>query len=56
VVTRFVTYRVPVPPFAAAYMEAVLAQPDVVEWIELAQDEPWVIEEYEPDKEPADAD
>ena len=56
VVTRFVTYRVPVPPFAAAYMEAVLAQPDVVEWIELAQDEPWVIEEYEPDKETADAD
>jgi glutathione S-transferase len=56
VVTRFVTYRVPVPPFAAAYMEAVLAHPDVAEWIELAQDEPWVIEEYEPDKEPADAD
>jgi glutathione S-transferase len=56
VVTRFVTYRVPVPPFAAAYMEAVLAHADVVEWIELAQNEPWVIEEYEPDKEPADAD
>ena len=47
VVTRFVTYRVPVPPFAAAYMEAVLGQADVVEWIELAQDEPWVIEQYE---------
>jgi glutathione S-transferase len=56
VVTRFVTYRVPVPPFAAAYMEAVLAQSDVVEWIELAQDEPWVIEEYEPDKETEPAD
>ena len=56
VVTRFVTYRVPVPPFAAAYMEAVLAQEHVVEWIELAQDEPWVIEEYEPEKEPAEAD
>ncbi len=51
VVTRFVTYKVPVPPFAAAYMEAVLAQEHVVEWIELAQDEPWVIEEFEPDKE-----
>ena len=25
VVTRFVTYRCPVPPFAAAYMEAVLS-------------------------------
>jgi glutathione S-transferase len=47
VVTRFVTYKVPVPPFAAAYMEAVLAQEHVVEWIELAQDEPWVIEQYE---------
>ena len=56
VVTRFVTYRVPVPPFAAAYMEAVLAQSDVVEWIELAQDEPWVIEQYEPDKETEPAD
>ena len=56
VVTRLVTYKVPVPPFAAAYMEAVLGQEHVVEWIELAQDEPWVIEQYEPDKEPAEAD
>jgi glutathione S-transferase len=56
VVTRFVTYRVAVPPFAAAYMEAVLAQDHVVEWIELAQDEPWVIEQYEPEREPADVD
>lgn len=47
VVTRFVTYGVRVPPFAAAYMEAVLHRADVVEWIELAQEEPWVIEEYE---------
>jgi len=47
VVTRFVTYGVPVPPFAAQYMEAVLHRADVVEWIELAQDEPWVIEQYE---------
>jgi glutathione S-transferase len=56
VVTRFVTYRVPVPPFAARYMEDVLHHPHVVEWIELAQDEPWVIEQYEPDKETEDAD
>ena len=47
VVTRFVTYGVKVPPFAAAYMEAVLHRWDVVEWIELAQDEPWVIEDLE---------
>jgi glutathione S-transferase len=47
VVTRFVTYGVRVPPFAAIYMDAVLHRADVVEWIELAQDEPWVIEQYE---------
>ncbi len=53
VVTRFVTYGVKIPPFAATYMEAVLHRADVVEWIELAQDEPWVIEQYE-DTTPAD--
>ena len=47
VVTRFVTYGVKIPPFAAIYMEAVLHRADVVEWVELAQEEPWVIEEYE---------
>ena len=47
VVTRFVTYAVPVPPFAATYMEAVLAHPAVSEWIEKAQEEPWVIDAYE---------
>jgi glutathione S-transferase len=53
VVTRFVTYGVKVPPFAAIYMEAVLHRADVVEWIELAQEEPWVIEQYE-EKAPSD--
>ena len=47
VVTRFVTYSVAVAPFAATYMDAVLHRADVVEWIELAQEEPWVIEQYE---------
>ena len=47
VVTRFVTYKVPMPPFAVAYMNAVLEQPDVLDWIEKAQDEPWVVEEFE---------
>ena len=28
-------------------MKAVLSHPHVVEWIDKAQDEPWVIEEYE---------
>ena len=47
VVTRFITYAVPVPPFAGSYMKAVLQHPHVAEWIEAAQDEPWVIERYE---------
>jgi glutathione S-transferase len=47
VVTRFITHGVPVPSFAAVYMKAVLSQPDVAEWIDKAQDEPWVIEQYE---------
>jgi glutathione S-transferase len=47
VVTRFITYGVKVPPFAAMYMKAVLSQPDVNDWIDKAQDEPWVIDEYE---------
>ena len=47
VVTRFITYSVPVPPFAGSYMKAVLQHPHVAEWIEAAQDEPWVIERYE---------
>jgi glutathione S-transferase len=47
VVTRFITYGVPVPPFAALYMKSVLSHPHVAEWIDKAQDEPWVIEAYE---------
>lgn len=47
VITRFVTYSIPVPRFAAAYMEAILHHPWMREWIEAAQEEPWVIEKYE---------
>jgi len=47
VVTRFITYGVPVPPFAGIYMKAVLSHPHVGEWIDQAQDEPWVIDKYE---------
>ena len=47
VVTRFITYGVPVPNFAAVYIKAVLSHPDVSEWIDKAQDEPWVIDQYE---------
>jgi glutathione S-transferase len=47
VTTRFVTYSVPVPRFAAAYMETMLNHPWMREWLEAAQEEPWVIENYE---------
>jgi glutathione S-transferase len=47
IVTRFITYGVKVPNFAGVYMKAVLSQPHVAEWIDKAQDEPWVIEQYE---------
>jgi glutathione S-transferase len=47
VVTRFITYGVRMPPFAGTYMKAVLSHPHVAEWIDAAQDEPWVIEKYE---------
>ena len=47
VVTRFITYGVPMPSFAGLYMKAVLSHPHVAEWIDEAQDEPWVIDRYE---------
>ncbi|QIL02175.1 glutathione S-transferase family protein [Sphingomonas sinipercae] len=53
VVTRFITYGVPMPPFAALYMKAVLSHPDVNDWIDKAQDEPWVIDQYESENDAA---
>jgi glutathione S-transferase len=47
VVTRFVTYSISVPRFAAAYMDAIVSHPWMQEWIDAAQEEPWVIEHYE---------
>ena len=47
VVTRLITYGVSVPSFAGVYMKAVLSHPHVSEWIDAAQDEPWVIDQYE---------
>jgi glutathione S-transferase len=47
VVTRFITYSVPVPRFAATYMEAIIEHPWMQQWIEGAQEEPWIIEQYE---------
>ena len=47
IVTRFITYGVQIPSFAGIYMKAVLSHPHVAEWIDKAQDEPWVIDQYE---------
>jgi glutathione S-transferase len=47
VVTRFVTYGIGVPGFAQSYMEAVLEHAWMREWMGAAEDEQWVIEQYE---------
>ena len=47
VVTRFATYAMPLPPDAAAYVEASIAHPHVREWMEDAAREQWIIEKYE---------
>jgi glutathione S-transferase len=52
VVTRLITYGVGVPNFAGVYMKNVLSHPHVAEWIDKAQDEPWVIEQYETEGAP----
>ena len=48
VVTRFVTYSIPVSQPVADYMSAVLAHPFMRQWIEAASEEPWIIERFEP--------
>ncbi|MDZ7895637.1 MAG: glutathione S-transferase family protein [Sphingobium sp.] len=47
VVTRFITYQLPVARFAAAYMKAVVEHPFMQDWIAAAQEEDWVIEKFE---------
>ncbi|WP_114521522.1 glutathione S-transferase family protein [Altererythrobacter sp. ZODW24] len=47
VVSRFLTYGIGVPGFAEAYMQAVWEHPWMQEWIEAAESEKWVIEQYE---------
>ena len=48
VVTRIVSYQLPVARFAPAYMNAVLQHPWMQDWIASAQEEDWVIERFEP--------
>jgi len=47
VCTRIVTYSLPVPRFAQGYLAAVLGHPFMQDWIAAAQEEDWVIEQYE---------
>jgi len=47
VVTRIVTYQLPVARFALPYMDAVLGHPFLQDWIAGAQEEEWIIERYE---------
>lgn len=48
VTTRFTTYSLPLPDFAADYCRLVQAHPFVREWLDAAQEEPWVIAKFEP--------
>lgn len=47
VVTRFVTYGIAVPGFAQAYMEAIWEHEWMQHWNRAAEEEEWVIEQYE---------
>lgn len=47
VITRFITYSLPVARFAEPYMQAVISHPFMQEWIGGAQAEEWVIERFE---------
>ena len=52
VVSRFITYEVPVPGFAMAYMQAIWEHEWMQSWIAASEAEEWVIEQYE-DSAPA---
>ena len=47
VVSRFISYQIPVPGFAAAYMQAVWEHEWLQTWIKASDNEEWVIEQYE---------
>ncbi|MFM9851218.1 MAG: glutathione S-transferase family protein [Sphingomonadaceae bacterium] len=47
VVTRLITYALPVAPFAEPYLEAIIAHPWMQDWIASAQAEQEVIERFE---------
>ncbi|MNN59456.1 hypothetical protein D3C81_1745730 [compost metagenome] len=47
VVTRFVTYGVMLDPEPVAYCKAILAMPEMQEWISAAREEPDEISELD---------
>jgi len=47
VVTRIVTYQLPIARFAAGYMQAMFEHPFLQDWIAGAQEEDWVLEQFE---------
>ncbi|WP_298469970.1 glutathione S-transferase family protein [uncultured Erythrobacter sp.] len=47
VVSRFMTYGIGVPGFAQSYMQAMWEHAWTQEWIGAAEDEQWVIEQYD---------
>lgn len=47
VASRITTYALPVTDAAAAYVAAIMAHPWMVEWIDAAHAEPWVLPQYE---------
>ncbi|MFV0644488.1 MAG: glutathione S-transferase family protein [Sphingomonadaceae bacterium] len=51
IISRFLTYGIGVPGFAQAYMQAVWEHEWMQQWINAAEDEEWVVEQWE--KQPA---
>jgi len=47
VCTRIVTYSLPIARFAAPYLEAIIQHPWMQDWIASAQEEDWVLEQFE---------
>ena len=47
VVTRFLTYDVPLDPLCAAYGQRIMALPDMLEWVAAAKTEPDALEELD---------
>ncbi|MXP26109.1 glutathione S-transferase family protein [Altererythrobacter indicus] len=47
IVSRFLTYGIGVPGFAQSYMQAVWEHDWLQSWIKSAEDEDWIIEQFE---------